>query len=218
MKIQARSRLVFTGDSVTDVDRARPFAEGLFNPLGNGYPNIVAGMLTAVYPELMIRVTNTGTSGNTSADLLQRFDEEVLALNPDWLSIMIGINDVWRQFDVPQIPEQSVSLADYEKNLDCMLAKATAQVKGGIILMTPYYIESNAEDAMRKTMDAYGAVCRKLAEKYQTLFIDTQAVMLELLKHTHSAFWAWDRVHPNFNGHTAIARKFLQTIDFDFNR
>jgi len=47
------------------------------------------------YPEVYLRVTNSGVSGNTSRDLLQRFDSDVVALNPDWVSICIGINDVW---------------------------------------------------------------------------------------------------------------------------
>lgn len=217
MKIQANSRLVFAGDSVTDVGRAGQISEG-FCDLGNGYPRVVAGWLGAIYPELNIRVTNMGISGNNSRDLLKRFETDVIALKPDWLSIMIGINDVWRQFDIPFIPEDAVSIEEYEQNVDKMLTAAKAVVKGGIVLMTPYYIESNPEDAMRKTMDRYGAVCRKLAQKHQTLFIDTQELMLKLLRHRHSAFWAWDRVHPNWQGHTAIARRFLQEIDFDFNR
>ena len=52
--------------------------------------------------------TNSGVSGNTSRDLLQRFDSDVVALNPDWVSICIGINDVWRQFDSPAIPDGQV--------------------------------------------------------------------------------------------------------------
>lgn len=217
MKIQTGSKLLFTGDSVTDAGRSRPVAEGLFNPLGQGYPNIVSGMLTATYPERMIRVVNMGCSGNTSRDLLARWQTDTLDLKPDWLCIMIGVNDVWRQFDVPYLKEAHVPLDEYEKNLDAMIVSAKEQVKGGIVLMTPYYIENNPADAMRAAMDKYGAVCKKLAEKYGLLFVDTQAVFNRLLEHCHSSYIAWDRVHPNYPGHTALAKAFLKVIDFDFN-
>ena len=92
-------RIVFAGDSVTDMESAQPVGEGLFENVGKSYVRIVENMLAAFYPEVYLRVTNSGIGGNTSRDLLQRFDRDVVSLKPDWVSICIGINDVWRQFD-----------------------------------------------------------------------------------------------------------------------
>ena len=78
-------------------------------------------MLSTWYPEVYLRVTNSGVSGNTSRDLLQRFDSDVVSLNPDWVSICIGINDVWRQFDSPAIPDGQVMPEEYEANLEKMI-------------------------------------------------------------------------------------------------
>lgn len=64
-------RIVFAGDSVTDMGSMQPVGEGLFENLGRGYVRIIESMLVAYYPELNIRVTNSGTSGNTSRDLLK---------------------------------------------------------------------------------------------------------------------------------------------------
>lgn len=61
--------------------------------------------MQSVYPERNIRVVNMGINGNTSLDLKARFESDALALKPDWLSIMVGVNDVWRQFDSPASPE-----------------------------------------------------------------------------------------------------------------
>ena len=66
-------RIVFAGDSVTDMESAQPVGEGLFENVGKSYVRIVENMLSAFYPEVYIRVTNSGISGNTSRDLLQRF-------------------------------------------------------------------------------------------------------------------------------------------------
>ncbi|MCG6198000.1 GDSL family lipase, partial [Anoxybacillus sp. LAT_38] len=75
------------------------------------------GLLQAVYPELGIRVVNKGISGNTVRDLKARWKEDVIAQKPDWVSIMIGINDVWRQYDLPLMKEKHVYLDEYETTL-----------------------------------------------------------------------------------------------------
>ena len=101
MLMEPKSKLVMIGDSITDCERARPYGEGLFGAIGKGYVSLVDALLTAAYPELGIRVVNMGTSGNTVRDLSARWQSDVLDLKPDWLSVMIGINDVWRQYDLP---------------------------------------------------------------------------------------------------------------------
>ena len=40
-------RIVFEGDSVTDMYSKNPVGEGLFNDLGFGYPRIVENLLSA---------------------------------------------------------------------------------------------------------------------------------------------------------------------------
>ena len=56
--------------------------------------------------------------------MLARFDRDVISLNPDWISVCIGINDVWRQFDMPEMPEYHVYPDDYRKNMTEMIEKA----------------------------------------------------------------------------------------------
>ena len=123
MLFENGDRIVFAGDSVTDMGSANPVGEGLFESLGNGYVREIENLLTAWYPELNIRVTNSGIGGNTSRDLAARFDRDVVDLKPDWVSICIGINDVWRQFDVPAIPEAAVMPQEYESNMEEMILK-----------------------------------------------------------------------------------------------
>jgi lysophospholipase L1-like esterase len=110
MLIQPNSKLVMIGDSITDCGRARPVGEGLFEALGKGYVSLVDASLQAKEARQRIRVVNMGTSGNTVRDLKARWQSDVFDLNPDWLSIMIGINDVWRQFDSPLQAEWGVPL------------------------------------------------------------------------------------------------------------
>ncbi|MFB9277778.1 SGNH/GDSL hydrolase family protein [Cohnella cellulosilytica] len=217
MKLQKGQKLLFIGDSITDCDRARPAGEGLFGALGKGYVSLVDAFLQAVYPELGIRVVNKGLGGNTVVDLENRWQEDVLDQNPDWLSIMIGTNDVWRQYDTPFIPEGHVYPDRYESTLRALVVRTKPHV-GQLVLMTPFYLESNKQDAMRATMDQYGAIVKRVAEESGALFVDTQAAFDAVLKELYSATLAWDRVHPTQAGHAVLARAFLKAVDFDWNK
>lgn len=209
--------IVFAGDSVTDMGSAQPVGESFFDNLGHGYVRMIDNLLAACYPERNIRVVNAGISGNTSADLLARLDRDVFPFRPDYVSICIGINDVWRQFDSPYNPYCSVVPENYEANLRQTVTRCKDQGVKGIFILSPYYMEPNREDPMRAKMDEYVAICAKLAEEYGCVFVDFQAMYEKHFKYCHSSLIAWDRVHPNEKGAMLMAREFLKHCDFDFN-
>lgn len=217
MLFQNMDRIVFAGDSVTDMQSTNPVGEGLFDSLGFGYVRVVNNLIAACYPELTVRITNSGISGHTSRDLLARFDRDVVDLNPDWVSICIGINDVWRQFDLPAFHKEHIMPEEYEWNVEEMILKVKGKVKG-IFLLSPYIMEPNENDMMRKRMDEYVAICAKLAEKHGCIYVDFQKMYADYCSIRHSSYIAWDRIHPNQIGSTLMAREFLRHCDFDFNR
>ncbi len=208
-------RIVFAGDSVTDMGSQCPVGEGLADRLGRGYVRVVDSLLAAAYPDIYVRVTNSGISGDTSRDLLARFERDVISLRPEWISICIGVNDVWRQFDSPAITDQHVLPEEYRENLTKMISASRAAAKG-VFILSPYYIEPNPEDPMRRRMDEYGAICRELAAGNGCVFVDFQKMFNEYCAHRHSSFIAWDRVHPNQVGATLMAREFLRHCDFAY--
>ena len=216
MIFQHLDRIVFAGDSVTDMGSKNPVGEGLFDNVGRGYVRVLENMFAAYYPEVYLRVTNSGISGNTSRDLLARFDRDVVDLKPDWISICIGINDVWRQFDSPAIPESHVLPDEYRRNVEAMITKVKGSVKG-IFILSPYIMEPCREDAMRKRMDEYVAICRELAEIHGCVFVDFQQMYEEYCRIRHSSYVAWDRIHPNQIGATLMAKEFLKYCDFDYH-
>jgi lysophospholipase L1-like esterase len=217
MLLQKGQKLLFIGDSITDCGRAKPAGEGLFGALGKGYVSLVDAFLQAVYPELGIRVVNVGNDGHNVLDLQARWQEDVIDRKPDWLSIMIGTNDVWRQYDTPFIKEWHVYAEQYEATLRALVEQTQARVSN-LVLMTPFYLESNEQDSMRRTMDEYGAIVKKIAEDTGALFVDTQAAFNEVLKELYAATLAWDRVHPTTAGHVVLARAFLNKVGFEWNR
>lgn len=219
MLLNAKQKLVMIGDSITDTGRARPIGENSGGDgLGHGYVSLVEGLLTSVYPELGIRVVNTGISGNTVRNLKDRWQTDVIDLQPDWLSIMIGINDVWRHFDRPFLPEIHVHEEEYERTLRELVQLTAPRVKG-LVLMTPFYLEPNRDDPMRAKMDRYGQIVRQIADETPgALFVDTQAAFDRVLAHLYAGQLAWDRVHPGRSGHMVLARAFLNGVGFDWNR
>lgn len=217
MIFENMDRIIFAGDSVTDMGSEQPVGEGLFENVGKSYVRVIENMLAVYYPEIKVRVTNSGTSGNTSRDLLARFDRDVVSLNPDWVSICIGINDVWRQFDCPAMPDTHVLPDEYEENVEKMILSVKDKVKG-LFILTPYIIEPLREDMVRKRMDEYGEICRRLAEKHGCIFIDFQKMYEDYCSIRHSSYIAWDRIHPNQVGATLMAREFLKKCEFDYNR
>jgi lysophospholipase L1-like esterase len=214
MLIEPNSRLVMIGDSITDCGRGLPVGESVKDNLGNGYVSLINALLTAKYPAHRIRVLNTGISGNTVLDLQARWKKDVLALKPDWLSVMIGINDVWRQFDSPMQPEWHVSLDMYNATLEKLVAQTRPLVKG-LVLMSPYFLEPNRSEPMRAMMDDYGTAMRKISKQHQAIFVDIQAEFDVLMRDIHPMTLAWDRVHPSQTGHMLLARSFLHAVGFD---
>lgn len=213
MLFDQNDKILFIGDSISDYERTRPVGEGLFNAWGRSYVADVGSLLGCMYPEMHLRIVNMGISGNQCRDLEARWQTDVFDQNPDWVSVLIGINDVWRQFDSPEIKEQHVSPEDFRTCYERLIKSTLPRVKG-MILMTPYFMEPNRDDLMRRRMDEYGAITKELAEKYHLTLVDLQAGWDKLFQHMHPMNIAWDRVHPNQIGCMYIAKQFLSAIGF----
>lgn len=217
MLFEKKARLVMTGDSVTDCGRPYEAKAGTPWSHGDGYVNLVYAFLTALYPEKQIMVINTGKSGNTIVELEDRWQEEVLALKPDWISVLIGVNDVWRQFDGQLEQCSIVDKETFRKKYEGLIQQTLPQVKG-MILMGPFMIEENKEQPMRKMVEEYAEVARTLAEKYDLLYIDLQKKMNKFLESLSSYHISQDRVHPNIKGHMIIAKAFMDAIGTDWTK
>ena len=216
MHLPAHAKLLFIGDSITDAGR-EPMGEA--SPwgspgLGRGYVSLVEAWLVAARPDARIRVLNRGTSGNTVLDLAARWQTDVLDPEPDFVSILIGINDVWRQFDTPLRTETHVLPDIYEHTLGSLVTRTLPALPpgGGLLLATPFFIEPNRTDPMRARMDEYGAIVRRTAARHGVQFLDTQAAFDAVLAHVHPMGLAWDRIHPQPAGHMILARAFLAAL------
>ena len=201
--IQPQHKLVFIGDSITDAGRTAGYA-----PYGHGYVYLVHLWLDAAHPELDLTIVNKGISGHTSRDLIGRWERDVIAEQPDWLSVKIGANDVWRALQSRW--DEAVSLAEFERNYRRMLDRTRSGTQANLILAEPFLVESNPDDPFRRAMDEYRQVVRQLAQEYSALLVKTQDAFDHGLKHQPAYYWAEDRVHPTEVGHALIAQEFLR--------
>lgn len=216
MILERNTRLVMIGDSITDCGRNYDAPPAGWLSFGEGYVNLVNACLTGLTPNARTMVINKGISGNRIIDLKERWKKDVKILNPDWVSVMIGINDVWRHFDDILTQADQVEEEEFTQIYEELIQETLAYAKG-MIIISPFMLESNREDPMRKMTDRYGAIGKKLAEKYNLIFVDVQEKMDEFMKSLPNYTLSSDRVHPNVQGHMIIAKAILDAIGFEWN-
>ncbi|HCT79415.1 MAG TPA: GDSL family lipase [Micromonosporaceae bacterium] len=208
MIFEAGQRVVFIGDSITDCGRRDEDP-----PFGNGYMNLVRAFVTARHPELGLTWLNRGISGNTVRELAERWHQDAVQTGPDWLSVMIGINDVWRYFLDRE--SEAVPIDEYEETLRRLLREAVDQTGCRLILADLYIIEPDLDEPQRVQSDRYGLVVEKLAGEFDAVHVRTQQAFDRVLAVTQPLDWADDRIHPNVAGHAVIAQAYLDAIGGD---
>ena len=113
-RIQENAVVLFQGDSITDAGRLRDDPEHM----GGGYAALAAAWFSARFPERRVRFLNRGISGNRTADLRARWQRDCIDLRPDWVSILIGINDTWRRYDRSDPTSTEAFAANYRAILE----------------------------------------------------------------------------------------------------
>ncbi|WP_062108896.1 SGNH/GDSL hydrolase family protein [Bacillus niameyensis] len=193
------SRILLIGDSITDSHRGED-PEGL----GFGYVRLIHDYVLTTYPEKELEIINRGISGNRVIDLEVRWEEDVLALNPDYVSISIGINDVWRQLDRPNIDQ--VYPEQFERVLNELCEKTNAR----LILMEPTIIEENPTSEGNQKLREYVEIVRKLANKYGAVLVPTHEDFQQYLRSGNTQKLTTDGVHMNSAGNMLMARSWLK--------
>ena len=169
---------------------------------------MVAGRLGARYPELNLAFLNRGISGDRSGDLFRRWQEDCLDLEPDVLSILIGINDVWRRYDSGNPTSAETYAANYRRLLEETCAALPAV---RLILLEPFVLPT-PEDRLnwREDLDPKIAVARELAREFNAIYVPLDGLFAAAACRQHPAYWAEDGVHPTSAGHGLIAEAWLR--------
>ncbi len=201
---EAGARVLFQGDSITDMGRGR--TEDPNHILGHSYVFIIAAGQGAAFPVQGVTFINRGVSGNTLADLAVRWQADAIALKPDVLSILIGINDVGHSLK----RNQPVSIDDYERTYDRLLGDTIAALpKVRLVLCEPFLAPGKSTSARfgewQAAINAMDGVVGRLAAKYHAPVVHFSRVFDEAFKRAPVDHWIWDGVHPTYSGHQLMA-------------
>ena len=209
---EANQTILFQGDSITDGNRGRNADPN--HILGHGYVFSIASRYGAAYPGLDLNFVNRGVSGNTLTDLAARWDADALALKPDVLSVLVGINDVYAFRDRLADFDAERSYAAY----DALLARTVA-VRPGIklVLCEPFVgdVGMVAKDSAgwRRAVGALDAVVARLGAKYHAPVVPLQRVFDDAAKRAPVDHWIWDGIHPTYSGHALLADAWIRAYN-----
>jgi lysophospholipase L1-like esterase len=209
LKLESGQTILFTGDSITDADRREPAC----SPLGRGYVFFAANLLTARHPQLDLTFRNTGIGGDTTRTLLFRWKKDCLAIRPDILSILIGINDVWCQHTDTEWKTRSVYIDEFRQNYTDMLTQVRNELDCQLIIVEPFMFRDTPDNPMYATLKDYITVIRELAEQFGAIYIPLQEELDKLLPEIPPSAWSDDMVHPYDWAHAWIAEQWLSQTD-----
>lgn len=208
-------KILFQGDSITDCNRTKLPMENM----GAGYPLLVQAKLGFESPG-EYEFVNRGISGNRIVDLYSRIKADIINIAPDYVSFLIGVNDVWHDLDF----QNGVSAEKYEK-LYCMLIEEIKEALPNIkiMILEPFCIEGsateNTEEEPNKWNEFSSEVkkraekARAVAEKYGIVFIPLQDKFNKAIETMENQYWIADGVHPAVAGHELIKREWLKGFE-----
>ncbi len=203
-------KILFYGDSITDMGRNRDMNGNAFG-YGVGYVNSVAGALKYENPEAY-EIVNRGISGNRIVDLYARIKADVWNHNPDVISILIGINDVWHEI----YGENGVEIDRFERMYRMLIEDTKKQLPNvKFILCGPFVLMGSATEEkyeLFSEVKKYAAVVKKIADEYGIPFVELQEKFDEAAEKHGAVHYLYDGVHPDVAGGRLIAEEWLKVF------
>lgn len=203
-------KIVFFGDSITDMGRNRE-TEGTVWSYGYGYPYVIQSRLSEENPTKH-QLINRGISGDRTVDLYARIKADVWNLEPDVLSILIGVNDVWHEIT----KQNGVEINRFERVYQTIIKETKEQLPNvKIILIEPFVLYGTATKEHFEefqNIKEYAKIVKKLAKKYNLPFVQLQEKFDEMTKRYCVETYLYDGVHPHIAGSTLIATEWLQVF------
>jgi acyl-CoA thioesterase I len=192
-------KIIFIGDSITASNKNTDPER-----LGNGYVR----MIKEVLPE-DVKVINKGVNGHRVTDLAFRWERDVIDLEPELLTVSIGINDVWRQLDSPDLTQ--VDISKFEEIYRELLAQLPATTK--LVLMEPTIIKENPQSQGNQMLIPYVEVVRKLAVEFDAVLVPTHDAFIDHLTKKPDVSLTTDGVHMRKKGNELMAKTWLKAAE-----
>ncbi len=200
-------RILFQGDSITDACRDRRN----FYDMGAGYPLYAAELIRKSHPELDLEFINLGISGNRTDQLFDRLYKDCIELQPDVVSILIGINDIWHRhnFDMISTTDEQIAL-----NYRCILKRIKEQTSAKIMILSPYVLDCEDKEPLRRDLVTVRPIIKALADEFADVFVPLDELFAEaLVVQPEPKYYSGDGVHPNPNGARFIGEHYAKAIE-----
>ena len=205
--------ILFQGDSITDAGRDRN-NNGPEATRGFGYATMVAGELGFENPN-EYEFYNRGVSGNRVLDLYARIVNDTLNLKPDYLSILIGVNDVWHEIN----NQNGVATEKFEKIYSMLIEEIKDELPDiKIIILEPFVLKASATqehwEEFKTGAKEKGEASKRVAEKFGLSFVSLQDKFDEAMERLPDAtYWTYDGVHPAPAGHAIIGKALIEEFE-----
>ena len=199
-------KILFQGDSVTDAGRDRSDP----HDMGTGYPKYASAMISDAYPDIDFEFINLGISGNRTCQLFDRLYKDGIELQPDVISILIGINDVWHRYGSSLITTTDAQIA---LNYRCILERLRAETNAKIVMIAPYLLDCEDKEPIREDLKTLLPIIRDLAKEFADVYVPLDELFDEALKtQPEPHYYSGDAVHPNTNGAMFIGGKYAEAV------
>ena len=199
-------KILFQGDSITDAGRDRRN----YHDMGNGYPKFAVEHIVEAFPDVEFEFINFGISGNRTDQLFDRLYTDGIAFEPDIISILIGINDVWHRYGSGKIETTD---AQIETNYRAILERLKKQTNAKIVMLSPFLLDSEEKEAWRPEVERVIAIVRGLADEFADAYVPLNELFAEALKtQPEPQYYSADGVHPNDNGRAFIGKHYFDAI------
>jgi len=199
--------ILLQGDSITDMGHSRTDEINK----GYGYSTLLAGKIAYNYVG-KYNVLNRGISGNRVVDLYSRIKRDCINLKPDYMSILIGVNDVWHEL----AEENGVSADKFKKIYEMYISEikeALPEIK--IIILEPFVLNGSATtekyDLFRSEVELRAKKAREVANEFSLPFVELQKKLDELAEKVPVEQILYDGVHPNILGASLISEELFNT-------
>jgi lysophospholipase L1-like esterase len=198
-------KILFQGDSVTDAGRDRSDP----HDMGNGYPRYASAMIQDSFPDTELEFVNLGIGGNRTEHLVERLETDFVEIQPDIISIMIGVNDVWHHYS------HGIETSDeqFEQNYRAVLDAIKTRTSARILMIQPFLLETvdPAKQAYTEELARKQAIVKKLADEYADAYLPLDEI-LHRETEEEPAYYAADGVHPTPDGACFIGEAYLGAI------
>lgn len=205
LEVPFGATILFQGDSITEAGRDYTKKDDM----GTGYAMMVANCFAAKYVEKKVRFLNRGVAADKIRDVKNRWQKDCIDLEPDIVSILVGINDViGGHFWKSTTPTKS-----FEEDYRSILEQTHDVLGAKIVLLTPFMVYVTKKQLIYKIiLNQKISVVRKLADEFKTLLIPLDLIFGQATRRGKPNYWSDDGIHPTAMGHSLIADSWIKSV------